>query len=215
MMKATKASRLFTRFIAALPERQRKTKQRSLDQNQACFTVGKPEAPTALVPTLDPKTHRPVSPQLRDWHAVVGMLVEESWKYLSCSERQATVRNRRLRSIVATHREHWDNSAPMQFPNAQLSIFALIGDLDDGDLIYLVWPQPTCVEPEIWSYVGQSETRYKTLLRTLLGYWRRGCAPHYRSIINLRSSHRRRRCIAARYARCTDTNAAALPPRSG
>jgi hypothetical protein len=51
----------------------------------------------------------------------------------------------------------------MQFQNSQLSVFALIGDLSDGDLIYWVWPKADGIEPELWQYFGQSETRYRNL----------------------------------------------------
>jgi hypothetical protein len=128
------------------------------------FNVDPPELPIVSVPTLDPKTARPLSPQLRDWYAVAGTVVEGSWKYLAPSELRLTVKRRKVRGVVAAHREDWDDSAPMQFASVQLSVFALIGDLVDGDIIYLVWPKAEAVEPEVWSYFGQSETRHKDLV---------------------------------------------------
>lgn len=91
------------------------------------------------------------------------MLVEGSWRYLSPSKVGSAVRSRRLKKLLATHREYWDQSAPMQFQNSQPSVFALIGDLSDGDLIYWVWPKADGIEPELWQYFGQSETRYRNL----------------------------------------------------
>jgi hypothetical protein len=55
------------------------------------------------------------------------------------------------------------DSAPAQFPGAQLSLFAIIGHPDDGDVIYWVWPRPDKGEPQLWQYFGQSENRYKSL----------------------------------------------------
>lgn len=159
----TKVSRLLERYIAALPERQRQMRERSphLGEEYSLFKVNSPEPLPEVLQTLDAKASRPISPQLRDWYTAVGILVESSWKYLSPSAIKSTVKRAKLKEIVAAHREYWDESAPMKFPNSQLSVFALIGDLNDGDLIYLVWPKADSVEPELWEYFGQAETRYK------------------------------------------------------
>lgn len=161
----TKFSRLLKRYIATLPERQRQRRERFPDGGEEYigFKVDAPESPVTALPTLDGEIVRPLSPHLRDWHEIAGTLIESSWKYLSPSAIKSAVENSRVKEVVEAHREYWDDSAPMQFPNSQLSIFALIGHPDDGDLIYLVWPKTDIVEPEVWEYVGQSETRYKDL----------------------------------------------------
>ena len=161
----TQVTRMLKRYIAALPERQRGMRERlpGLKEEYSRFKVDPPESPVKVLPTLDGKTARPLSPQLRDWYAATGTLIESSWKYLSPSDIKSIVKLGKLREIVDAHLEYWDGSAPMQFPNSQLSVFALINDLDDGDLIYLVWPQTDSVEPEVWEYFGQSETRHKDL----------------------------------------------------
>ena len=161
----TKVSRLLGQYITSLPERQRRMRERSPDLKEefSRFKVDPPESPVASLSTLDPKVARPLSRQLHDWYAITGTLVESSWRYLSPSEIKSAVKSTRVKKIVASHREYWDDSAAMQFPNSQLSVFAFIGHPDDGDLLYLVWPKADSVEPAVWEYFGQSETRYKDL----------------------------------------------------
>ena len=160
-----KVSRLLKQYIASLPDRRRRMRERSPDlkEDRSRFKVGPPEAPVQSIPTFDSKVVRPLSPQLREWHAIVGTLVESSWKYLSPTDIKVAVKSSAIKKIVRTHREYWDDSAPMQFQNSQLSLFALIGHPDDGDLIYLVWREAETAEPELWEYFGQSETRYQDL----------------------------------------------------
>jgi len=158
---ATKVAKLMRAYIDALPERQRRLLERN-PKIKAHFSVDPPEPLAAALPTLDPKVTRTLSPQLKDRFAIAGRIVENAWVYLTPAAIPRTVKSAAFKKTLAAHREYWDESAPMQFPNQQLSLFALIGeDLADGDLIYLVWPQEDAKEPELWEYFGQSETRYK------------------------------------------------------
>ena len=161
----TKVSKLLRSYISLLPERRQKLLERSptAKEEYTSFKVDPPESPVAVLQTIDKKVTRALSPQLRDWYAISGTLIENSWKYLSPAEIRATVKGVRLKAIVASHREYWDESAPMKFVDSQLSVFAVINNLDDGDLIYFVWPTTDSAEPELWEYFGQSETRYEDL----------------------------------------------------
>jgi hypothetical protein len=44
----------------------------------------------------------------------------------------------------------------------RLSLFS-VSSLADGDLAYLVWPIKK-VKPQVWHYLGQSETKYPNLV---------------------------------------------------
>lgn len=162
---ASKIIRELNRYIAALPERQRRMRARHHDlcEEYFEFRIKPPEPIPDVIQTLDPKVSRVISPQLKDWYSKVGAVVEGSWKYLSPSMIKSTVKLAKVKEIVASHREYWDDSAPMIFSDSSLSVFSLIGDISDGDLIYLVWPQEDSTEPELWEYFWQSQTRYKDL----------------------------------------------------
>lgn len=163
---STKAIQIFKSYMAALPARQRRMRERNpgLAEEYVKFEIEAPKPVPQNIQTLDVKIFKPMSPQLRDWYSLTGTLMEGSWKYLSPEKIQSVVRAASIKTIVAAHREHWDESAPGKFQDSQLSIFGLVGSVDDGDVIYFVWPETGGVEPELWEYFGQSETRYKDIV---------------------------------------------------
>jgi hypothetical protein len=68
-------------------------------------------------------------------------------------------------------RDHYEGSAPMIFPDSQLTLFGVTEGVPDT-LIYLVWI-PDNEEPELWSYDNYEFQRFATLEEYLAWYLNR------------------------------------------
>ncbi len=128
------------------------------------------------VPTLKKDYYRNLSPMLK---VRFGMF--SSWKnathgdWLSIEEmmeiwRDDLVINDRLWRIKENQiaaRNNWDNDASSLFKNNRLSLFA--GSESTYERIYLLWLDSE-IEPEIWVYDCNGESRYKNLESYLNAY---------------------------------------------
>jgi hypothetical protein len=113
-------------------------------------------------------TRRPLSPMLTARFSFAGAIHDLSGHMLSISDIDQILGKKRLKAVVDSHRQHWEGSAPATVPPDRLSVFS-ISNLDDDDLTYLVWANQRSHEPQLWSYSGQHESRYKNL-ETYLEY---------------------------------------------
>ena len=120
-------------------------------------------SPSALteISTFDLALQRQLSPMLHARFTFAGGILFCHEELLSLEAIvQATVNE----EVLSTHnslREHWEGSAPMQFSDRQLSVFAKQRQALDG-ITYFVWPDDR-VEPEIWQYASMQENRYANL----------------------------------------------------
>lgn len=83
------------------------------------------------------------------------------YTWLGLPDMEGTWTNARTLRQIGVRREHWDESAPRQFPPERLSLFGI--ERREGEEIYLVWPVALSKEPEVWVYFGQSERVHKNL----------------------------------------------------
>jgi hypothetical protein len=113
------------------------------------------------VPTLQKNVYRKPTPMVDERFRFAGQWrgVDPCGTWLSLPEMEQVWTNRRMQKHIRTLREHWDESAPHQFPAERLSLLAL--SRSQGDQVYLVWPKNQAAEPEVWCYFGQSQTVYR------------------------------------------------------
>ena len=123
-----------------------------------------PEAATAGIPTLDPDVSRKPTPMLRARYAFAGSWTNASagQEWLSLADMAKIPRDKKVMKHIRSHRDHWEGSAPAQFEFDRLSLFALSRDNPESHM-YLVWPEQEKGEPELWTYSGQSERKFKDL----------------------------------------------------
>jgi hypothetical protein len=124
------------------------------------LTMAPPEQARAI-PTFDPQFTRPLSPMLQarfDYASAVNY-AGELW--LSVSEIPRQMKKRALQRYHKSLRNNWEGSAPMLFPDSQLSLFAVTKGVPDH-LMYLVWTTEGD-EPELWRYAGINSHTFKDL----------------------------------------------------
>lgn len=100
---------------------------------------------------------------LRARFTYVGEIRYGNERWLDCQSMAGEIR--RARSTHLALREHWDDSAPMLFPDASLGLLEVTPEVSD-DLTYLVW-QPNHDEPQIWRYCGRNTTKFEHLAEYL------------------------------------------------
>lgn len=66
--------------------------------------------------------------------------------WLSPAEMERWMKKREVKSFHRALREHWEQSAPMMFPNDRLTLLGVTDGVPDN-LTYLVWRDD---EPEVW-----------------------------------------------------------------
>ena len=129
-------------------------------------SLGPPES-AREVPTLDPMIRKPLSPMLNARFEFCSRWRRFDENWLSVSQMSSVAQNRMFRRHFASKSEHWDNSAPATISKNRLSVFG-VSSHAEGDYTFIVWPdKPNVVEPAIWRYEGQSETRFANLEKFL------------------------------------------------
>ncbi|RPE14357.1 hypothetical protein EGT74_06370 [Chitinophaga lutea] len=95
-----------------------------------------------------------------DWLAIDEM--ELLWRDGGNDERIAAIVNN-----IGSAMGNWANDAGSLFRQDRLTVFA--ASRDTFERIYLVWFDEV-VEPELWVYDSNGESRYKNLLDYLIAY---------------------------------------------
>lgn len=122
--------------------------------------VGRPDAaPPSEYPMLD-ASFRPATPMLRARYSFASSIVDVAWRFPSMKDLTKLLASKKLKAVAASQRESWDGSAPDAFDESSISLFAYT-NLDDGDVAWLVWNKGD--EPEVWTYQGQRENKYKNI----------------------------------------------------
>ena len=125
-------------------------------------TLG-PVAHVTDLPTLDVSTRRSVTPALSRRFAFCGRWRRFDEVWLSVKQMETVARNRDFKRHFKAKQQHWNESAPAVIPPDRLSVFS-VSSHAEGDYTFLVWPDSSrVVEPELWRYHGQSESRFKNL----------------------------------------------------
>ena len=62
-------------------------------------------------------------------------------------------------------RDHWEDSAPMLYPDKCLTLFGITEGVPEHR-VYLVWKNEG-KEPELWSYMGMEVLEFKNLEKFL------------------------------------------------
>ena len=126
--------------------------------------LSSPEAAMRGIPTLDPDVWRKPTPVLRARYAYAGSWINASGgqEWLSLADMAKIPRDETVMKHIRSHRDHWNGSAPAQFEFGRLSLFALSRANPESHM-YLVWPAKERGEPELWTYSGQSERKFKNL----------------------------------------------------
>ena len=120
--------------------------------------------PFDVIPFLD-GSDRPLSPMLAARFAFAGQLRFGQDVWVTPSQIKTLIQDRDLMANHVARRQHWDGSAPMQYRDAALSVFAYTEGVPE-DLTYLVWPSGA-TEPEVWDYSGHQEHRSGNLAEFL------------------------------------------------
>lgn len=156
-------SGLLESIRADFPQRKRTAEglmRRHGIQDTLELVIQPPEA-FADLPTFDNHVFRPSSSMLRSRFEFAG-----SWRigqdvWLTPSQMSSWIRKRSVRKHHGALRAHWEGSAPMSYPDAQLSLFGITEDVPEN-LVYIVWTKEEG-EPEIWTYTGYEEHRFENL----------------------------------------------------
>ena len=123
-----------------------------------------------LIPTLNTCIFRKPTPKLRSLFECVNGWTNGHTLLLSLKKMDGILLDKSILATFSAHRDHWDDSAPMLYPNEKLSIIGSIGPPLTEDLLYLVWHDSCDKEPEVWKYFGQSFSRYLDI-EDYLKYW--------------------------------------------
>lgn len=128
------------------------------------------------IPTLEKDFYRSISPMLKDrFDMFAGWQNATHGDWLSIEEMVAIwgddlVVNERLWRIKQNQMaacDNWDNDASSLFKNNRLSLLA--GSESTYERIYLLWLDNE-IEPELWVYDCNGESRYKNLASYLKAY---------------------------------------------
>jgi hypothetical protein len=120
------------------------------------FTVLKPRDVPETYPTFG-ATLRPLSPLLQARYRLAGTIKDLAWSFPSARQAERLHRSKAIRAAYASHRDSWDESAPMRLLADQLSIFGVL-DAEDCNVAYLDWSAG--IEPKVWAYTDASEHQY-------------------------------------------------------
>jgi hypothetical protein len=123
--------------------------------------VGKPE-PGRQVPTLEEGVGHPLSPMLAARFRFAGTVRDATEKWLGLAEMETVPTNKKLMKHFKSHQQNWTGSAPAVIPKDRLSLYAFDIGAEENQT-YLVWPERSGGEPQVWRYHGQSERRFKDL----------------------------------------------------
>ena len=114
---------------------------------------------------------RPLSPMLAARYSFAGRLQFGQDIWITPVDVESLLRDREVMASHEALRNHWENSAPMQYGDEALSIFAYTDGVPE-DRTYLAWPRHAD-EPEVWDYSGYQERQFSTLVDYL--EWELNC----------------------------------------
>jgi hypothetical protein len=120
------------------------------------------------IPTFDAKFNRPLSLMLRDRFEFASKIVRFSEEWLNLDTMAQYIRRREVQAMHASHRKHWEGSAPMLFPDRNLGLFCITHGVPEN-IVYLVW-KDSDDEPELWKYSGMNSRVFKNLEKLLEWY---------------------------------------------
>lgn len=126
------------------------------------MVVKPPEPYPKGIPTLAAGVYRPPTPMISARFNFAGSIRDISDKWLSVSEMEKVINNRKVMRHIESHRKHWFGSAPAVFSDDRLSLLRLVVG-EEENMTFLVWPEATGPEPEIWHYAGHHEAIYQNL----------------------------------------------------
>lgn len=167
MSARTKVIELLDNIQASFPEK--KTRIEALMRQHGLTGTVKlairPPELTESIATFSAEVTRQLSPMLKDRFDYMGCCVCAGERWLAASEVSEWVQKKSVVRYHLTLREHWENSAPMLFPDSRLSLFSVYKGVPDN-LVYLVWAEEQA-EPELWSYSGMNSNRFANLCEYL------------------------------------------------
>ncbi len=162
MNASSKTITLLKRLVKSFPKKKAHYEALMLEAGFAEETITQTLSPATAIdrlPTFGAKVARAVSPMLKARFEFAGSWQEGTDIWLAPSDMAKQMRSK---SVLKTHRairEHWEDSAPMQYGDHQLTLFRVTPGVPEN-LTYLVWSDD---EPEVWAYVGMNERRFKNL----------------------------------------------------
>lgn len=123
------------------------------------------------VPTLKGGVFRPFTEMLRARFEFASEWREAhaGHHWLSLSQMRDAVEDTAILNRIESCAKCWDTSPPATHPPDRVSLFGVY--FEQGEEIYLLWPDMNGEEPEVVSYAGNYEERFKNLeeyLRVLI-----------------------------------------------
>lgn len=151
----------FPRFISAVNAR-----APELAQDGRLKLHVSPPQPVSKLPTFDKSAEISPSAMLRERFEYAGEIQRAGEVWLAPEQMKKQLGTQELRIFHQSLREHWDASAPMQYDDSILGLFAVSLGADMG-LTYLVWCNGNYSEPQLWLYTGMEEKRFANLVEFL------------------------------------------------
>lgn len=122
------------------------------------------------IPTLEKNFYRNITPQLLEIYKRISYWEDSThgdWIAIETMELFWEKTNNPLVCNVKSAMENWDNDIANLFQERRISVFA--GSEFTYERVYLVWFD-SVVEPEVWVYDVNGESRYKDLITYLKCY---------------------------------------------
>lgn len=108
-----------------------------------------PAVPVTTLATFSSKVFRQLTPMLKARFDYCSSWQDGLFSWLSAADMTKYMRKRVIHEQHRALRENWEGSAPMLFPDNELTLFGATKDVQD--VVYLVWAT-NAGEPEVWSY---------------------------------------------------------------
>ena len=157
-------AQLLEEVAATFPEFVREVKNRlpeDVSTNDMRMEVF-PPASVSFLPTFEPEYQRTPSSMLEARFEYASDIYRGYMHWLGIESMHNHLQSDALLQNHRGLREHWEGSAPMQFDDRCLGVFAVDPNLST-DVIYLVWQNGDEQEPELWLYCGMEEKRFSDL----------------------------------------------------
>ena len=127
------------------------------------------------IPTLKKGYYRKVSPMLKERFISIGSWIDSTHgDWLDIHEMELfwnePIKNERMSEIISNVRSsinNWEDDAGSLFAENRVTVFA--ASQFTFERVYLIWFDST-IEPEIWVYDSNGESRYKDLASYLKSF---------------------------------------------
>ena len=125
------------------------------------------EAPSkvATLPTFDKSKSHKLTPMLKARFEYASTIKSGGEIWLNPKQMVFFMSDDELNIYHNSLRDHWEDSAPMLYPDKCLTLFGITEGVPEHR-VYLVWKNEG-KEPELWSYMGMEVLEFKNLEKFL------------------------------------------------